>query len=50
MSASLVAEYLFFKPSFPFNVATNRLNEATCLCFVTMLLFDATGKRNTVAT
>jgi hypothetical protein len=49
MIASLVAEYLFFKPSLPFNVATYRVNEATYRYFVTMLLFDATVKRMIVA-
>ena len=50
MNASLVAEYLSFKPTFPFNVAMYRVNEATYLCFVAMLLFDATVKRMDVAT
>lgn len=50
MSASLVAEYCSFKPSFPFDVATNRVNEAKYVYGVTTLLYDATRERVIVAT
>lgn len=42
VSASLVAEYPYFKASFPFNVATCRINEAEHADFVMMLLLVAT--------
>jgi hypothetical protein len=50
MNASLVAEYPYIKPSLPLNVAAYRINEATYLYVVTMLLFVATVKRMIVAT
>lgn len=50
MSTSLVAEFPFFETSFPDNVATYRVNEATYLCFVTLFVLDATVKRVGVAT